>query len=776
MTVAGVDIPADCGSYQAATERAQRLLDPDQRLLDQIESCMGRTVDQDTLFAARTLLAIVLRGLSCTQDYRNRSYPGHLVASWCMQVATECGASSAVLLGEDDGIDAWLEDGALGMLVEHDDELFKVVERACRRDAIPRIDQNVATVVTLVLNPAARLLALKRVGESQINDDANRLELSDLGANVLLAPQRPFDEIRAELNSLVGLDEAKAAVFGHLSQHAISKKRREMGMKTFAIGSMHMLFMGRPGTGKTTFARLIGSLYASRGLLRKGHVVEVDRSNLVGAYSGHTARLVSMAIQQSKGGVLFVDEAYSLYQGDPRDNFGREALAALIKGMEDNRQDLMVIMAGYPNQMEVMMSSNPGLRSRFGLEIDFPDFNEDELWQVLTDMARSGGYEFEAGLEQEIRRSITEARSQRTFGNARYVRTLLEALVAQQSRRLEAVLNSGVQPTKDEFAVITSADLAEVLTSSKPTTYERGMYTRLVDKIKQRVQGQDYAVETVCKGVALARAGLDLRPHQPNGVYLLAGPTGTGKTELAKALAQALHGTEDALIRLDMSEYATQADVWKLLGNPGSEGYEGHGWLTTKVRERPDCVLLLDEMEKAHPEVWAAMLQVFDDGRLTSASGFEADFSDVSILMTSNLGASIWNESNGVGFAPGGRDFDSLLDQSKKQVVEKFSPEFINRLDAIVIFEPLSPATVAGVARSIIEHYCTGLAERGWSLEVSDAAIAAIADRGFSPEYGARYLQREIQSVIGNLLLDREPGGYAIEYRGSEFEVRDAVV
>ncbi|MBV9805508.1 MAG: AAA family ATPase, partial [Solirubrobacterales bacterium] len=267
----------------------------------------------------------------------------------------------------------------------------------------------------------------------------------------------------------------------------------------------------------------------------------------------------------------------------------------------------------------------------------------------------------------------------------------------------------------------------------------------LEDDLHRRVIGQHDAVHAVAETVRHARAGL-AEPDRPLGSFLFLGPTGVGKTELVKTLSERLFATEKALVRLDMSEYREPHTVARLIGSPpGYVGYGDGGQLTEPVRRRPYSVILLDEVEKAHPEVWNALLQVLDDGRLTDGEGRTVDFTNTVVVMTSNLGAG--EAKRPLGFAAGASD--PAAERMRAAAKRAFLPEFLNRIDEIVVFEPLTEAQVEQIAGLICSRIAERLqAERGVELTVEPALITRLAREGFDPEFGARPLKRHIRRTL----------------------------
>ena len=273
---------------------------------------------------------------------------------------------------------------------------------------------------------------------------------------------------------------------------------------------------------------------------------------------------------------------------------------------------------------------------------------------------------------------------------------------------------------------------------------------RMEDVLHKRLIGQEEAVNTVSDAIRRARSGLK-DPKRPIGTFIFLGPTGVGKTELAKTLAEFLFNDEDAIIRIDMSEYMEKHNVARLVGAPpGYVGYEEGGQLTEAVRRKPYSVVLFDEIEKAHPDVFNLMLQIFDDGRLTDSKGRTVDFKNTVIIMTSNIGSEIILEDsiNNVGKA----NFDETKEKVMAVMRERFKPEFLNRVDETIFFKALSLQQLSAIVDIQMNHLRDLLAQQNISFEITDEAKELLARRGFNPIYGARPLKRVIRQMVENPL------------------------
>ncbi|MGX2974791.1 ATP-dependent chaperone ClpB [Ursidibacter arcticus] len=326
----------------------------------------------------------------------------------------------------------------------------------------------------------------------------------------------------------------------------------------------------------------------------------------------------------------------------------------------------------------------------------------------------------------------------------------LEKQLAEAQKREDENAENQLLRTK-----VTDEEIAEVLSKatgipvSKMMEGEKEKLLKMEEVLHQRVIGQAEAVDAVANAIRRSRAGLS-DPNRPIGSFLFLGPTGVGKTELCKTLANFLFDSEDAMVRIDMSEFMEKHSVSRLVGAPpGYVGYEEGGYLTEAVRRRPYSVILLDEVEKAHPDVFNILLQVLDDGRLTDGQGRTVDFRNTVVIMTSNLGSHLIQEN------AENMSYDEMKNIVMNVVGQHFRPEFINRIDETVVFHPLDKANIRAIARIQLQRLIKRMAERGYNVTVTDAAVDHIGNAGFDPLFGARPLKRAIQQEVENSLAQQ---------------------
>jgi ATP-dependent Clp protease ATP-binding subunit ClpC len=367
----------------------------------------------------------------------------------------------------------------------------------------------------------------------------------------------------------------------------------------------------------------------------------------------------------------------------------------------------------------------------------------------------------------ELQRDKDQAVASEQYERASQLRDEI-AEIRQQLERMEPPDRPAAE--QSEVPEVSPADIAQVVSRAtgipvhQLTEEEKDRLLRLEQHLHGRVVGQDEAVVSVAEAVRRSRAGLG-DPQRPVGSFLFLGPTGVGKTELARALAEALFGADSRMIRLDMSEFSERHTVSRLVGAPpGYVGYEEAGQLTEAVRRRPYSVVLLDEIEKAHPDVFNILLQILDDGRLTDGQGRTVDFKNTVLIMTSNLGSDlITGRGSTLGFAgptasSASGQQDAVTDQLMRRLRESFRPEFLNRIDEIIVFRQLDKAELRQVTELLLEETRRRLHAQDVTAEFTPAAVEWIAEHGYQPEFGARpmrrTIQREVDNQLSRMLLD----------------------
>ena len=395
------------------------------------------------------------------------------------------------------------------------------------------------------------------------------------------------------------------------------------------------------------------------------------------------------------------------------------------------------------------------------LERDYSDL--EEVWK-----AEKAALQGTTHIKEALERARLDLETAQRAGDLARMSELQYGRIPELEKQLDAAANAEMQDMKLLINKVGEEEIASVVSRatgipvSKMLESEREKLLDMEAKLGERVVGQGEAVKAVADAIRRSRAGLS-DPARPNGSFLFLGPTGVGKTELTKALTQFLFDTEDAMVRIDMSEFMEKHSVARLVGAPpGYVGYEQGGYLTEAVRRRPYSVILLDEIEKAHPDVFNILLQVLDDGRLTDGQGRTVDFRNCVIVMTSNLG------STEIQAHAGEQHYDEIKQAVMEQVGRYFRPEFINRIDETVVFHPLDQDQIRAIAKIQLQSISVRLKEKDIAISISDAAVDTLGELGFDPVYGARPLKREIQQAIENPI--------AMSILAGEFEAGDRII
>ncbi|WP_079102220.1 ATP-dependent Clp protease ATP-binding subunit [Streptomyces sp. TP-A0356] len=566
------------------------------------------------------------------------------------------------------------------------------------------------------------------------------------------------------------------------------------------------VLIGDPGVGKTAIVEGLAQRIVAGEVpkvLKDRRVVALDMAGLVagsqyrGQFEERLKKVIDEVTESKKGIILFIDELHTVVgagaTGEGSMDAGNILKPALARGdlsvvgattldeyrkhiekdaaLERRFQPVMVpeptveetieILRGLRDSYEAhhqvrytdeALDAAASLSDRYISDRFLPDKAIDLMDQAgarvaLRTVSDTEIVELEEHLNR-LRREKDEAVNAEDFERA----SEIKRRIAEAEQQLSEISEGGVPTTP----VVTVDDIAEVLSArtgipvAQLTETERERLMKLEELLHQRVIGQDQAVTAVAQAVRRGRAGMG-DPKRPTGSFLFLGPTGVGKTELAKALAELLFGDPDRMIRFDMSEFQEKHTVSRLVGSPpGYVGYEEAGQLTEAVRRKPYSVVLFDEVEKAHPDVFNLLLQVLDDGRLTDAQGRTVDFRNTVLIMTSNIASKHILDHTG--------DIEEIRDDLMAELHAHFRPEFLNRIDEVIIFHSLGREDLVRIVDLLLEGTRRRLHAQGVQLEVTDPAKEWLADRGYQPEFGARPLRRTIQmeldNRLSNMLLD----------------------
>lgn len=518
------------------------------------------------------------------------------------------------------------------------------------------------------------------------------------------------------------------------------------------------VLVGEPGVGKTAVAEGLARRVA-RGevpdTLKNRRIVMLDLASMLAGtkYRGDfedRVKCIIKEVQRAGDVIVFIDELHTIVGAGSAE--GAIDAANILKPAL-GRGEIQVIGATTPEEYRKHIEKDAALERRFQ-PVDVPE--PDEACCVRMLRALRGSLETHHGLQ------ITdEAISAAVRLSVRYIcdRFLPDKAIDLLDEAASHVrLESGPQARQ----TVEASDVADVVSAwtgvpaSAISEPESERLLRLEEALHRRVIGQDEAVSAVARAIRRGRVGLS-DPRRPMGSFIFLGPTGVGKTELCRALAEAVYGDRDALIRLDMSEYMEKHAVSKLIGSPpGYVGYGEGGQLTERVRRRPWSVVLFDEIEKAHEDVYNLLLQIMEDGRLTDSAGRRADFRSTIVVMTSNIGAkAITEDRPALGFSGAPRDGDGAVKEAVMAELRRtFRPEFLNRVDDTIVFRRLSREDVRQIARGMTEAVCGRMRELGVELRVTDEALDLLAERGFDPAYGARPLRRQISALLEDPAAD----------------------
>jgi ATP-dependent Clp protease ATP-binding subunit ClpC len=578
------------------------------------------------------------------------------------------------------------------------------------------------------------------------------------------------------------------------------------------------ILLGEPGVGKTAIAEGLAQRIVNKNVpdsLEDKQVISLDMGSLLAGtrYRGdfeERIKQIMEEVRQSGNVILFIDEIHTVI-GAGAISGGMDAAnmlkPALARGQlqclgattlnefrqhierdaalerrfqpvmvgEPSVEDTIEILHGlrdaYEQYHKVKISGEAleaaaKLSDRYISDRYLPDKAIDLIDEAgsRVHLANSQSSPVTKELKKELRqvtKDKNEAVKAQDFDKAGLLRDRELEIEAQ----LQTIITNKGEPNNSILPIVDEEDIAQIVASwtgvpvTKLTESESELLLHLEDTLHQRLIGQDEAVTAVSKAIRRARVGLK-SPDRPIASFIFSGPTGVGKTELAKALAAYFFGSEEAMIRLDMSEFMESHTVSKLIGSPpGYVGYDEGGQLTEAVRRKPYSVLLFDEVEKAHPDVFNTLLQLLDDGRLTDAQGRTVDFKNTLIIMTSNIGSKVIEKGGGgIGFEVSDNAADSRYDRIRSKVNDDlkqyFRPEFLNRLDEIIVFRQLTKDEVKLIADIMLREVSARLLEQGITLEVTERFKDRLVQDGYDPSYGARPLRRVIMRLLEDSLAE----------------------
>ncbi len=516
---------------------------------------------------------------------------------------------------------------------------------------------------------------------------------------------------------------------------------RELMNMVSMTRARHVVLLGPDGVGKRTLAYSFALLLAEgRGPAGLDKVVQVREE----AFLDRSIESMQIGIKRAVGGLLFVPHLARFFgQRAPYPQAGRNLQKALLG------DDPVVLATATPQEWEMQLSQIPALREQVQtLHIPAPSTEETvEMLRVVSPHI-AADYQLAIADDALLTAADLAARYMQNTPLPRSAEHLLHrsAALVSVSRQGDVAFKHDVpDEVLDAEDVMLAASQLTGVPVSKLGQDERTRYASMVQHLQERIIGQQSAVMAVSRAVKIARVGLR-SPKRPIGSFLFLGPSGVGKTELAKALAEFMFGTEDAMLQIDMSEYMSDASISRLIGAPpGYIGFEGGGMLTERVRQQPYIVVLFDEVEKAHPRVLDLLLQVMEEGRLTDSQGQVANFSEAVIILTSNLGAAHLTE----------RSISPEIEASVMEEVNDFlRPEFINRLDDVIMFHPLSPADLLKILGLMLRTEQALAGQNGLDIRFSEAARLWMVAQNDEPQFGARPLRRIIQRYVREPLAD----------------------
>ncbi len=626
-------------------------------------------------------------------------------------------------------------------------------------ELLTKMGINPSQLIELILSSNARAL-LELVPSVSANPTVAPIELP-----VGIGPDGGLKGSGNTTLERLGRDLTKQASMKQLQPLIGREKEMRLLIQTLMLKDRNNpILIGDSGVGKTTIVaglaqRIIDGKVPPE--LRGKRLIELSASSLVAGtkYRGEFEERLLKVLEEAEGSgdiILFIDEMHLLI-GTGRAADGSIDAAGILKpALAGGR--LRCIGATTPQEYRTIEKDAAMERRLRPIQIEEP--SEEEALAILTGMRDLYEQHHHVSIASDTLYAAVHL-SVQYLPNLRLpdkACSVLDEACSQARVFLAEDENASQDPIEEAFAegpIITPSMIAEVISHRTgipvraPGREERDRLLNLEALLKRRVIGQDAAIGRVTQAIQVARAGLKPR-NRPSGVFLFLGPTGVGKTELARALAAEVFGSDEHLIRVDMSEYMEKHAVSRMIGAPpGYIGHDQEGQLTGKLRRRPHCVVLLDEVEKAHPEVFDLFLQVFDAGRLTDAQGHTVDAQHAIWIMTSNVGTDMLGRSMPSGFHAGKNAAEDMQrDRLLERLRQTFRPEFLNRVDEVVIFQPLGQEQARAITRLQMNELATRLLEQGLTLDADDLAVDLLCKEGFSQTQGARPLRRAIEKLL----------------------------
>ena len=625
----------------------------------------------------------------------------------------------------------------------------------------------------------------------------------------------------------MGIDLTRAARDGNLDPVVGRGTERDRIIQILSRRTKNNpVLIGEPGVGKTAIIESLAKHMddgAVPDTLRGKRLLTLDMGSLVagtkyrGEFEERLKKIID-EIRSSKNCVLFIDEIHTIVGAGAAE--GAVDAANILKPSLQ-RGEIQVIGSTTPNDYRKYVERDSALERRFQpVRVDEPSVDEtteilkvlrrkyeehhnlkigddalesaanlaarfipdrylpDKAVDVIDEAAsrvriRATSQPLSLAETQRILQSVRREKDDAIGGqNFQYAAELRDRELRLTEQLEEQELDWKDEQDKEEETTVTREDVAEVISMwtgipvRKLAVEETERLLHMEDELHKRIMGQDEAIVNISKAVRRARAGVK-DPRRPMGVFLFLGPTGVGKTELVRTLSDFMFGSEDSMIRLDMSEFMERHTVARLIGSPpGYIGFEDGGQLTEAVHRKPYCTILLDEIEKANPEVFNILLQIFDNGQLTDAKGRTVDFRNAIIVMTSNLGSDLIRRESSLGFALKSDDakteeqaYERMKDKVLEEVKRFFRPEFLNRIDSTIVFHALNRQHILSIVSLQLGEVEQQLLEKQISLEVTDEAKEYLAEKGYDPNFGARPLRRLIQDEVEDQLSEEILGG-----------------